>query len=430
MRKTILFAALLAMTACDGPWNTMPDDSQSSEPVLRVSLFAVGGRNWDTLWLERTQPLSQSYDSTRAFVDPAGTSMAVEDSRGRVAMTWHLAASSAVAWVPDSQKAVSAGTEYVLRAHVRWNADWNWPAAATWRTADIQASTAVPATWSVDHVAKAPVEMLIPQLAAGGEVGEGTAILDSLDRRFPGWSARWGLTGATLDSLRRGAPVFRSVRSGDSLWYISDLDHKVTNFDGKTVERAYRQILFTQHPGAGFSGEFAVNRFDPQGFRVLDPITKALRETLGKTSWSAKDSASLFQAGDTRYVFGPYSAYAPDLYGWPATFPFTNLYLTYTGINTFYFYSVDSQYVVYQSQLQKSASGDNTALPYTNVKGATGYFAGALVDSFRIHNVVEGAQLFPVPGLRGAACRESYRKTVEDGRTFNPDPVCKGVPLR
>ena len=427
MKKIILSALLLSLAACDGPWNTYPKDSPPLDPKLRLSLFAVGGRNWDTLWLDRTQSLTVDYDSTRAFLRSAVVE--VFDQSGARAMSYHQVPSNATAWVPDSQRLVRPGMTYVLKARVEWNADPDWPNSSTWKTTDLEATTSVPASWSIDHTADAPVEMLIPALAAGAEIGKGTSLLDSLDRRFPGWTARWSMDSAMLDSLRQGLPVFRTVRSGDTLWFISDDDHSVLNFDGKTVKRDYREILIHQHPGPGFSGVFSVNRFDPRGERILDPVTKAFRASTGKKSWGRKDSSSLFQPGDLRYSFGPYPAYEPSIFGWPSINPLSNLVLAYTGANTLYFYSVDSQYIVYQAQLSRQAGGDKTALPYTNVKGGSGYFAAALVDSFHVFLRAEGVQMFSVPALRSAACRQSYQDAKDDGRRFIPDPVCTGVPL-
>jgi hypothetical protein len=428
MKKTLLSAALLLLSSCDGPWNTMPHNDPVPDPVLRLSLFAVGGKSWDTLHLDRTQPLDLTYDSTRAFVQSA-TVEVWDSTDGRRAMTWHLATPSAVLWAPDSQASVQAGHSYAVHIHATWNADPDWPVSSTIKTTDLVAATAVPASYSIEKQVKVPAEMLIPQFAAGTESGPADSILDSLERRMPGWAARWNLDVASVDSLKAGLPVYRVANTGDTLWYISGNDAKVWNPDGKQVGRAYRPLLLGQHPGPNFAGVFTVDRFDPNQAWILNAVTRQFMATLGRTSWTRADSAQLYQAGDTYYGYGPYPAFAPDLSHWPEVYTWSNLTFGYTGRNTMYFYSTDTQYIVYQSQLSKQAQGDKTSLPYTNVRGGNGYFAAALVDSVQFFIRAEGVQTFQVQALRSAACRESYANSRKNGTPFQRDPVCTGIAL-
>lgn len=430
MHKSFLFLPLLGLVACDGPWNTMPADYVEPAPSLRVSLFVVGGRTFDTLWLERTQPLAVDYDSTRAFVESADIRIVAADDGSEV-VRYAPAAGSAVAWVPQSPVTALAGKGYRLTARVVWNADKNWPRGKTIDTTELEAFAKVPASWSVDQIAQVPVENLIPALAAGGSLAD-TTLLDSLERQHPGAVAKWRLTSDALDSLRKDIPVFRPLPSGDSIWYIYDDKNVVTNPDGKRVERAYRNLLFRQRPGPDFGGVFTVGRFDPNGARLEDPISRAFRTTTGNLDFGQEDSARFYQPGDTRYAFGPYPAFAPDIFGWPAIYPFSNLTLAYTGRNTIYFYSVEQQYVVYQSQLSRQAQGDPTALPYSNVKNAKGYFTAALVDSFVIHlRATPGVRAFSVPALRETACRRAWKEHLEDtSKGFDSLATCKGVDFR
>jgi hypothetical protein len=425
MNKTILFAAsLLALSSCDGPWNTYPSDYTAPDPQLRVSLFAVGGRNFDTLWLERTQPLGLTYDSTRQFVQSATIQVVSADDETKI-VEYSRVPGSAVAWIPEAPTKVVAGKRYRLEAHVVWNADKNWPSGTTIQTTDLVADAKVPDSWSVDSVAQVPVENLIPELAAGADVGDSATLLAPLEKRSPGILARHSFTSAMLDSLRQGAPVFRSLRSRDSIWYISDNRHEVVNPDGQTVKRAYRNILFRQRPGSDFGGVFAVERWDVTRAKILDPITKELLNSTGRQSLDREDSAALFQPGDTRYALALYPAYAPDVYGWPEIYPFSNLALAYTGPNTLYFYSVEQQYVIYHSGL----SGD-PATAFSNVKNGKGYFTAALVDSFSIYLNVSGTDTFSVEALRGAACRKAWKEHVQDGAGFDSLVACKGVDFR
>ena len=430
MKKTILFcASLLALSSCDGPWNTYPADYTAPSPQLRVSLFVVGGRVFDTLWLERTQPLSVTYDSTLKFVESATIQVVTADDGSKV-VGYSLVPGSAVAWVPDAQVKVVAGKSYRFTAHVVWNADKNWPAGKTVVTTDLVADAKVPDSWSIDSIVQVPVENLIPALSAGADVGDSLGMLVPLEKERPGTIAKWSFTSAMLDSLRQGLPASRPFRSGDSLWYISDSRHEVTNLDGKRVKRAYRNLIFRQRPGPDFGGVFALERWDVSRARVLDPIKKEFMKTRGVTGFKLGDSAGYYQAGGTRYGFGPYPAFAPGLFGWPNFYPFSNLTFGYTGPNTVYFYSVQQEYVIYQTQLASQAQGSTDAIPYTNVKGGSGYFTAALVDSFKVYIQATGVDTFSVEALRGAACRKAWKDHVSNGTGFDSLVACEGIDFR
>lgn len=175
---------------------------------------------------------------------------------------------------------------------------------------------------------------------------------------------------------------------------------------------------------------FAVERWDLSRARIEDPLTRTIRASTGQTAFKQGDSARFYQPGGTRYAFGPYPALAPDLYGWPDIYPFSNLTLAYTGMNTVYFYSVEESYVIYQDRLRQMAEGSTTVVPYSNVSGGTGYFTGALVDSFQIYLNATGVDTFSVEALRGAACRNEWKKSQKDTTAFDSLVACKGVDFR
>jgi hypothetical protein len=113
--KHFAFASLLAFASCNGPWNLMPSDEVDRDPVLFVSLFSIGGRNFDTLWLERTTPLTGKYDSTTKFVDEASI-VVTRDGNPSDSVSYLPAPGSAVAWLPARAHPVAAGATYTLRA--------------------------------------------------------------------------------------------------------------------------------------------------------------------------------------------------------------------------------------------------------------------------------------------------------------------------
>jgi len=299
------------------------------------------------------------------------------------------------------------------------------------RTTELEASTTVPSLWSFTDSVFAPVEALIPALSAGAAVTDSATLLRAFDSMVPGGVARWRLTSATLDSLRAGIPTFRRISYGDTVWYISDISRRVTNAAGQNVGLSYREYRFHPRFAEGFGGVFGVEGFDPNAARILDPVTKTFRASFGQGSeFKQQDSAQYYQPGNTRYYFGPYRAYAPELYRWPELLLFSNIGIGYTGLNKLYFYAVDPTYVSYNEALQSIAQGDRTAVDYTNVRGGRGYFTGALVDSFALHVRVAATDTFSVEALRGAACRRAWKRTVEDGDAFDSLVACKGVDFR
>jgi hypothetical protein len=426
----LVIATMLGLVACDGPWNTMPSDAKGGDPVLRLSFFAVGGKDFDTLWLERTQPLAGKYDSTVKFVESATITVSRTDD-ATDSVSYRQVPGSAVAWVPVRAHRVSLGASYTMRASVRWNAAKNWPTDSDIRTTSLEATTRVPSEWSISDSVFAPVEALVPALSAGALVTDSATLLRELDSMVPGAVARWKLTSATLDSLRAGIPTVRRISYGDTTWYISDISRRVTNAAGQSVGLAYREYRFHPRFGEGFGGVFGVEGFDPSASYILDPVRKALRAAVGRgASYETQDSAQFYQPGNTRYYFGPYRAYAPELYGWPELLMFSNVGIGYTGLNKLFFYAVDPKYVSYNEALQSISQGDRTAVEYTNVKGGKGYFAGALVDSFAFHVRAVTADTFSVEALRGASCRRAWQNTLEDGRSFDSLVACKGVDFR
>lgn len=428
--QTLVIASLLGLAACDGPWNTMPSDAKGGDPVLQLSFFAVGGKDFDTLWLERTQPLAGKYDSTVKFVESAAITVARTDD-ATDSVSYRQVPGSAVAWVPVRAHRVSVGASYTMRASVRWNAAKNWPTESDLRTTSLEATTRVPSVWSISDSVFAPVEAIVPALSAGAPITDSATLLRAFDSMVPGGVARWKLTSATLDSLRAGIPTLRRISNGDTMWYISDISRRVTNVAGQSVGLAYREYRFHPRFDQGFGGVFGVEGFDPAAARIQDPVSKSLRAAMGRADgYDLQDSAGSYQPGSTRYYFGPYRAYAPELYGWPQLLMFSNVGIGYTGLNRLYFYAVDPQYVSYNEALQSISQGDRTAVDYTNVKGGKGYFAGALVDSFAFHVRVAVADTFSVEALRGAACRRAWQNTLEDGRSFDSLVACKGVDFR
>lgn len=425
--NTKSFAAilLLGLASCNGPWNTMPSDEVDRDPILFLSLFAIGGRNFDTLWLERTIPISGKYDSTQRFVEDASIVVSREGDPSD-SVSYVPAPGSAVAWLPSHPHPVVAGATYALRARVRWNASQDWPASNKARTTELSAITTVPTAWAVSDSIQAPIESMVSLLALGARIPAVESSLRLADSAAPGAVERYRLTLATIDSVNQGLPTYRKIASGDTVWYIPTLFPRVTNIDGKEVGLAYRNFVVDLAPGAGFGGAFGVQRFDPTRARIDNPISQTMRAARGNSKASTQDSARRFQPGNSRYAFGVYASFESMQFGWPNIGLISNLALDYTGPNWFVYYAVDPNYVAYNRAMTSIAGGDRTTIPYTNVRGGSGYFAGALADSVMLYVKSPTKDTLSIPALRAAACRIAWDNHEKNGDAFDA-AFCSGT---
>lgn len=407
-KRFLSLSLLFLAAACDGPWNTEPGTSTIALPRLTVSNLVVAGRGYDTIWLTRSLPLTGTYDSTRTFVDTTRSYMRIirlDGSGAPDTVDYHLAPPSAVAWLPGKASDMALrGAHYRLEARIVWDSSAVWGNGATqkeWKTTALSATTYTPSTYALGQSFQAPLEALFPQLAGSGFSAfvadtANAGMKDSLNRRE--------VSTKTIDSLRNGYPVFRSVKSGDTVWYVRSAD-AVTGLDGASSVRQDRAYLIPQTlDRAVFGGVLCLQRFDTTRARILDPVTLKLYASLG----GSIDSANYYQAGSWRTT-GFVDAYDPSILYWPDKMQLGNMNIGYTGRNVFYAYSMDTLYALHLNGLSSS----NTALPYTNISGGTGYFSGAAADSVSLYVMNPSADTFAVSALRDAWCRDKRRKVDE-----------------
>lgn len=429
MKKYLLSAALL-LASCNGPWNMMADDYGAPSPRLWVSSFAVADRPFDTLWVERPQSLTESYDSTRAFVDTAATTIRVVREDLPDTIVFHPIPGSAVAWLPAKNTPVARGATYRLEAVVVWNTASNWASGgSTPRRDSLVARTTVPRVYELVDYALAPIEAIAPWAGEVAKVSEAPA-----DRRaiLEDLSA----TDATLDSVRANLPVYRPIRDGDSVWYLHD-ETKVTDITGANVARYYRNYLFAQKMDkSAWEGVLSVQGFDTTAQYILSPLSKEFLRSSGSTKI---DSNELYQKGSLRTLgleepttFGqdiPASVgeladtlakfYGTDIRPWFLT----NVYLGYTGRNVIRLYALDQNHYEYMSRLRNA--GSSNALRWSNVANGDGYFSSAAVDSFQIF-VRADRDTFSVQALHATWCRKQKESAAKDGKPWNPGTICAG----
>jgi len=430
MKKILLSAAFL-LASCNGPWNMMADDFGAPTPRLWVSSFAVADRPFDTLWVERPQTLTDTYDSTRVFVDTAATTIRVVREDLPDTIVFHPIPGSAVAWLPAKNTPVARGATYRLDAVVVWNTASNWASGGSSPRRDsLSARTTVPRVYELVDYALAPIEALAPWAAGVAKVADAPADRKAILERL-------GATDATLDSVRANLPVYRPIQDGDSVWYLDD-ETKVTDITGANVARYYRNYLFAQKMNhADWAGVLSVQGWDTAAQYILSPLAKEFMRSSGSTK---VDSNQLYQKGNLRTLgleepttFGrdiPGSVgqladtlakfYGTDIRPWFLT----NVYLGYTGRNVIRLYALDANHYEYMSRLINS-SGSSNILRFSNVVNGDGYFSSAAVDSFQI--VVRAERdTFSVQALHASWCRKQKDKAVKDGKPWNPGDICAG----
>jgi hypothetical protein len=276
-----------------------------------------------------------------------------------------------------------------------------------WKVSDLVATTYTPKVFSQGPVLQAPLEALFPTLAASGFAAfqswagsTSKPVQDSLAER--------SVSSSTMDSLKRGLPVFRPIRSGDAVWYIRSQEN-VAGLDGSSIQRDDRAYLAPQTLDRPvFGGILAFQRFDSTRARILDPITQTLDATLGKKSFTSTDSARYYQKGQWRSIDFT-DAYAGKLTYWPDQMQIKNLDIGYTGLNVFYSYAMDTTYAAHLRGLSNASN----SLGYSNISGGTGYFSGAAADSVSIYVQSPTSDTFAVADLRHAYCYNRVMRLVD-----------------
>ena len=410
--KLPILPLLLACSCSTGPWNTQPGGNAPNLPRLLASNLVVAGRPYDTLWLTRSLLLNgATYDSTRQFVDTTHSWVRIIRTTGPGSpdtITYHLAVPLAVVWLPDrpSDSALH-GAQYMLDAQITWDSTANWgagPTSPAWKVTHLQAVTYTPKVFTQGPSLQAPIEALFPTLAGSGNsafrtwaASKSQSVQDSL--------AHWSVTASTLDSVGKGVPVYRTIRTGDTIWYIRSSE-AASAADGTAIRRNDRAVLAPQALDLPvFGGEIAIQRFDSTRARILDPITQAFNATTGQKSFTSKDSSRYYQPGQWRSL--PFTAANPgSLAYWPEFVQIKNLDIGYTGLNVFYSYAVDTLFAAYE----RGQSTTTNVSAYSNIQGGFGYFTGAAVDSVSLFVLSPTTDTFSVTALHDTYCFERFTR--------------------
>ncbi|MCB9497233.1 MAG: hypothetical protein H6686_10160 [Fibrobacteria bacterium] len=418
-----LLAAATLLSSCNGPWNTEVGDEDVPLNV-RVGGFIVAGTAFDTLWLDRTQPFGRAYDSSLAFIDTTRSRVRIHRLDQDQTVEYRMAPGNRRAWlVTDTSARVAWGARYRLEADLVWNASRDFPVRTEWRTSRLRAETYTPTRYDLADTLAAPVEAMCSFLADGLSEDELALIRDrpdSLLRKDGCFQMFPALSAGDLRAVAEGRPVWKLIRTGDSAYLLTDRT-EVTDEVGNKVTRGFRQYAFLQRVDEkGFGGILGIQGFDPHGERVIDPVTASFLEALGRTH---PDSASFYQKGNSRTTI-LYGKYMPDQTMFPDTLLFSAVYMINTGRTSLRFYSIDSLYAEY------SRTNPDELKPeaYTNVRGGEGFFTGAGSDSIVLHMVrPKSVRGYAIDSLRIVWCEKERDRVLDDGGTWSPGDLCKGV---
>lgn len=409
----------LGLSACDGPWNMEPEPP--APPQLRVSGMPVAGRPFDTIWVERIQPM----DLAERGIDfvKAGSWLRVLRVDGNRLDTVEYVRSPGTprAWIPVSPDTVPYGATLRLEARVVWNSAADFPSGDRTTESDIRGETTLPRFYRMRKEARAPLDMLFRTLSVSDRPGTATGLLAALEAEDAAGVARLGVTLATCDSFLQGRFVLRPFRTGDSAWAILD-DALVDGPTGGRVKRSLRPIVLAQEVDRERWGGLVTSiGFDPSRARILGPIERLGFQIRGDWAVGYDDSVAMFQPGNSRML----SVDDPEqgtMMGYPDTMQLPQMVLSYTGRNVLRALAVDRAYAIHHRTMMEGESG---AWNYASLKGAAGWFAGAAPESLEVF-VKAARDTFPVASLRRTWCRELSSTPARERATWTSAVDCSG----
>lgn len=418
-RKTIatLFVCAFGLVACDGPWNMEPDDPDPL--VLRVSAMPVAGRPYDTIWVERIQPIDLSARGID-FVKPGSWLRILRvDGNRHDTLEYVRSPGTPRAWIPVSSDTVPYGATLRLEAHVVWNSAADFPSGDKTTESDISAETTLPRRYRMNKEMRAPLDMLFRTLSIADHPDSPSGLLAALVAEDERRVSRLGVTESTCDSFLQGRFLTRPFFSGESAWAILD-DAMAEGPMGDRVKRSLRPIVLAQDVDRERWGGLVTSiGFDPGRARILGPIERLQYQIRGDWATTYDDSVGMFQPGNSRML----AVDDPEqgtMMGYPDTMQLPQMVLSYTGRNVVRALAVDRTYAIYHRTMMENESG---AWNYTAVKGAQGYFAGAAPESLDVF-MMAARDTFPVASLRRAWCRELSSTPARERATWASTVDC------
>lgn len=421
--KNFLFAAafvgMVSLQSCNGPWNMEPE---APDPLrLRIWAMPVAGRTYDTIWVERIQPIDLQRRGVE-FIKPGSWLRIVQNDGNRQdTIVYRQSAATPRAWITDSRVVGAWGATLSLQAHIVWNSANDFPSGDQTTESEISAQTVLPRRYELRKDALVPLDALFRTLSVSGDPASASALLAQLGEESPEKVRRYSVTEATCDSFLQGRFVVRPFRSGDTAWSILD-DRIVQGSTGAPVKRSLRSILVTQVVDRErWGGLVSAVGFEPSRARILSPIQRVEFQIRGDWTVGHDDSVGLFQPGNSRML----SVDEPDqpgMQGYPDTMSLPMMVLGYTGANVVRTLAVERSYLSYHNTMMENSSG---AWSYSTIQGATGFFSGAAADSFVVH-IKAARDTFAVASLRKTWCGELAATSPEERAPWTANVDCKG----
>lgn len=411
----LALAALLP--SCQGPWNLQPQEPDP--PTLRISALPVAGRTWDTVWVERIQPLALESRGL-AFVGPGSwLRILVKKPLGEDTIRFEPSVENPRAWIARDRSAlVPWGASLHLEAHLVWNSSAAFPGSTEWTESDVSGDATTPVRYGLKPTMGAPLDVFFRALAGGDGGADPAGLLEVLRSEDDAKVRGLGVTEATCDSFLRGRWVQRTFRSGDTAWAIAD-DRLVDDRFGRPIKRSLRPFLVEQEVDLqGWGGLVSAIEFDPTRARILGPIQRVGFEIRGNSTLEREDSLGLYQPGSSRMlsVDGPDQA---GMMGYPQVMALPSMLLSVTGRNVVRTLAVDRAYVAYHQAMMENESGQ---WAYSSLHGATGFFSGGAADSL-VFQVRAVRDTFALPVLREMWCADQAGRPARERPVWH-DQAC------
>ena len=341
-----LFA--FSLCACDGPWNMSPPDAD--DPVsLQVSLLLVSGRRFDTLRVQAPLPMDGKA-LPPGWLDTTRSSAVLRRQGATDSVVYRPLAADPTLWVPVA-RAVP------VRAGETWNLalDVSWREGAAARRDTIRGMARVPSGCGIEGDVRVPSPLRDGVLAS--------------DPR----AAVAGLEASARDSLRAGLLPWRTLRTGDTLWF----PHSTEPFPdphGVSVPLAFQRLSFDlRRDTALWGGAWAEMEFGASARRIVS--ARARREE----GDDAEDPEELKVIGRRKALESKLAERDKSQPEWPASWGLEADLFDRTGPVVLRVFLPEPGLLEWRRGLRSTRGANGLLRP--KLTGAQGFGAGACVDS-------------------------------------------------
>lgn len=384
--KLLASLALLALSACQGPWDYWPENPDQYKGVWTYA-HVVSGRPIQYVCFDKLLALDEFQMPGFAFFDSANVS--VQGTFNGRDTTLHL--------TPDAQypncfngasdQIAEAGGQYYLDASLRWDS------SGTMVTSHFTASTYIPKKFHI-------LEGLAPAPALSQNALTDPKVINALVAEFG--DTVLTLMADTAAAIQfytanqdRIAKVLRSVltpyKSGDTVYYMETPNDFLSHYFHPEYSSDVGGVLVAQVYDT-LTAAMGTNSFDNLFGMEVDSANKADIGDRHRLSYA--ENLNLANGGNAIDSIAVVNS---------------NLMI---GTNYLLFYATTPEYNDYQETAIDNIDDSRIRAKY-NIVGGAGIFAGMLVDTFQVNvKAQDGATVYPYMRARTLYCKDDgWQKT-------------------